>query len=136
MTNDENIYVHDTNQRSVFGRANRAVSSGCVRVEEARWLAEYLLARDGGNYGPERLDRLLAALRTRVLPLSDPLPVYITYWTASIAPNLDVVFHRDIYGMTDGYEPVGSMAASYPLSATDGRSPGLASPGGSSPAVP
>ena len=114
LTNDQNIYVHDTNHRGVFQRANRAVSSGCIRVEGARWLTEYLLARDD-RFSPDRLDRMLQALRTRVLPLTNPLPVYITYWTASVAPDFDVVFHRDIYDMMADYQPTGPMTASRPL---------------------
>ena len=114
LTNDQNIFVHSTSQPSVFQRANRTVSSGCIRVEEARWLAEYLLARDGG-YDLDRLDGMLNALRTRVLRLSEPFPVYVTYWTASVAPNEDVVYHRDVYDMTRDFQPIGAVAASQPV---------------------
>ena len=117
LTNDQNIFVHSTNHPTVFQRANRAVSSGCIRVEEARWLAEYLLARDG-SYDLNRLDGMLDTLRTRVLRLSEPLPVYIAYWTASVEPNQDVVYHRDVYDMTRGYEPIGVVAVSEPISET------------------
>jgi murein L,D-transpeptidase YcbB/YkuD len=111
LTNDYNIFVHDTNHRSVFRRARRAVSSGCIRVEDARWLAEYLLARDG-SYDLDRLDGMLATMRTRVLPLAEPLPVFVTYWTATVEPDLDVVYHQDVYGLTHGFTPIGDVAAS------------------------
>jgi murein L,D-transpeptidase YcbB/YkuD len=111
LTNDYNIFVHDTNHPSVFQRAHRAVSSGCIRVEEARWLAEYLLARDG-RYDLDRLDYRLASMRTQILPLAEPLPVYVTYWTATVEPDRDVVYHQDVYGLTEGFVPTQDLAAS------------------------
>lgn len=43
LDNDQLIFLHDTNDRSLFGRSNRALSHGCVRIEQARPLAAWAL---------------------------------------------------------------------------------------------
>ena len=110
LTNDQNIFVHHTNYAGVFGQANRWVSSGCIRVEDARALALYLIGRAG--YTEADFDRRLASGRTQVMPLGEhALPVFITYFTAT--PEAErVVFHRDVYGVAALYRPVTPIAAS------------------------
>ena len=109
LTNDHNIFVHDTNAPYVFDRAHRAVSSGCVRVADARRLADYLLARNG--YDIAEIDGMLQTTRTRVMELDEPLPVYVTYWTATVRPADEaVLYHRDVYNLMRGYEPAGRLA--------------------------
>ena len=63
LTNDQNIYLHDTNEPRVFKRDRRAVSSGCVRLAEARRLAEMLLGEEGIT--PAEIDRALARLEAQ-----------------------------------------------------------------------
>jgi murein L,D-transpeptidase YcbB/YkuD len=41
--NDHAVYLHDTNYRDLFGRSERAFSSGCIRIEEPFQLADILL---------------------------------------------------------------------------------------------
>ena len=110
LTNDQNIFIHHTNTPSVFQSANRAVSSGCVRVEDARALAEYLMAENG--YDPTELDRHLLSTRLHTLTLDQELPVFITYWTAMPEDGDRVVYHRDIYSMTHGYMPMEQITVS------------------------
>lgn len=110
LTNGENIFVHDTNYHGVFRRAHRWVSSGCVRVSEARRLAEYLATENG--YTIAELDRALASGYTRVFPLDEPLPVYMTYWTATVLDDGRVAYHRDVYRQMRGYEPALPLAVS------------------------
>jgi murein L,D-transpeptidase YcbB/YkuD len=110
LTNDQNIFVHDTNAPYVFDRAYRAVSSGCIRVADARRLADYLLERNG--HDTSAVDGMLQTTRTRVLELDEPLPVYVTYWTASVRPADEaVVYHRDVYNLMRGYEPGDRLAS-------------------------
>lgn len=103
LTNGQNIFVHDTNYHGIFERPNRWVSSGCVRVSDARELAEYLATENG--YSVAELDRALASGYTRAFRLDQPLPVYMTYWTATVEDDGQVTYHRDIYGRMRGYEP-------------------------------
>jgi murein L,D-transpeptidase YcbB/YkuD len=87
MPNDIGIYLHDTPFRELFARADRRLSSGCVRLEDAprlaRWLYRGRAARPTG--APEqRVD------------LPEAVPVYISYLTA-LPSRGSVVFVADAY---------------------------------------
>ncbi|MCA8934109.1 MAG: L,D-transpeptidase family protein [Rhodospirillaceae bacterium] len=119
LTNDQNIFIHDTNHHGVFQRANRWISSGCIRVEDARDLALYLIRRAG--YTDEELDRRLASGVTQVMPLPEEfqVPVFVTYFTAT--PDGDrITYHRDIYDRTLGFQPVPPLASGGPELRGDG----------------
>jgi len=95
--NAHQVYLHDTPNRAVFETPDRGVSHGCVRVEDARALAERLLALDG-EAGRARLDEAWASAATQVLTLHRPVPVYVLYWTARAAADGEVHFSPDLYG--------------------------------------
>ena len=77
------VYLHDTPLPELFQRADRALSHGCVRVEQARELAALVLA--GQAVGrPEALERAMSAGATSVVIVARPLPVYLLYWTAFV----------------------------------------------------
>ncbi|MCB9958645.1 MAG: L,D-transpeptidase family protein [Rhodospirillaceae bacterium] len=119
LTNDQNIFIHDTNHHAVFQRANRWISSGCIRVESARDLALYLIRRAG--YSDEELDRRLASGVTQVMPLPEEyqVPVFVTYFTA--VPDGDrITYHRDIYDRTAGFQPMPPLASGGPALRGDG----------------
>ena len=73
MPNELGIYLHDTPHHDLFARADRRLSSGCVRLEDAPRLARWLF---GG-----RVPRPTGAAEQRV-DLPEPVPVYIAYFTA------------------------------------------------------
>jgi murein L,D-transpeptidase YcbB/YkuD len=91
-----NVYLHDTPERGLFARTVRGLSHGCIRIEKPIELAEYLL-RDAPRWTK---DAILAAIDTsvdRTVPLPQPIPVYILYWTAWVDQNGSVQFRNDIY---------------------------------------
>lgn len=89
LPNELGIYLHDTPDRYLFDAGQRTFSAGCVRVEKPERLAQWLLA-DAAPAEP------LEGPEQRV-DLREPVPIYITYLTAS--PGLDgPVFHKDVYG--------------------------------------
>ncbi len=58
--NGESVYLHDTNNKGAFKRRNRALSHGCVRVENPFELAELLYEMNGfDSLKRERFDILL-----------------------------------------------------------------------------
>ncbi|PSK90752.1 L,D-transpeptidase family protein [Taibaiella chishuiensis] len=100
LPNKWDIYLHDTPHRGDFGLRSRALSSGCVRVQNPKDFAEVLLSDRG--YGRGRIDSVIETRKTKLEPIKRPLPVYIVYLT--VAPDstgtglryLDDVYGRDI----------------------------------------
>jgi L,D-transpeptidase YcbB len=95
--NEYDVYLHDTPQQELFRRAERAFSSGCIRVERPFELAEALLV-DAPGWTRERIDRALAGGRTTVVNLPVPVPVHIVYLTAEVHPDGGIQFYPDVYG--------------------------------------
>ncbi|HEX9933089.1 MAG TPA: L,D-transpeptidase family protein [Allosphingosinicella sp.] len=89
MPNDRDIYLHDFPDKSLFAAADRRLSSGCVRLEDAQRLARWLFA------GPAPQPRGPAPEQRRDLP--EPVPVYILHLTA-VPDNGRIAFQPDRYG--------------------------------------
>jgi murein L,D-transpeptidase YcbB/YkuD len=96
--NQFDVYLHDTPTDSLFGRAARLFSHGCVRVEKPEELATYLL-RDQPEWTIERIRAAMRAGSERHVKLKTPVPVYLGYWTASVSPDGLAQFRKDIYGI-------------------------------------
>ena len=91
--NDFSIYTHDTPSKSLFSRASRFYSHGCMRAQNPFDLAEVLLAPEGWDRA--RIDRARDSDKKRVVKLSKPIPVHITYLTAWVNKDGTVHFRRD-----------------------------------------
>jgi murein L,D-transpeptidase YcbB/YkuD len=89
------VYLHDTPARSLFDRGQRALSHGCMRLQNPRGLAAALLASKGWS-----LDSVNAAITVgatlRVTPASQT-PVYVVYRTAEADDGRPAVFRPDVY---------------------------------------
>ena len=94
--NRHNIYMHDTPARALFARADRTGSHGCIRLEKPAELAALLLGPQG--WTPERIAAAVAAGEQTVVPLTTPIPVYISYVTAFLGPDGLMHYRRDVYG--------------------------------------
>ena len=91
------VYLHDTPSKPLFAKAERAFSSGCIRVDRPFDLAELLLSDDPG-WTRERIDQVLASGKTTTVNLSKPLPVLLQYWTVeTVRWEGKVAFRKDIY---------------------------------------
>jgi len=96
VTSDNSIYLHDTNDRHLFERDKRAFSSGCIRLEAARSLADALI-QEVNYWEPELLDPLFENIDTYIVTLQKPVPLYVTYWTAWIDEQGTLNFANDLY---------------------------------------
>ncbi len=95
--NSDNIYLHDTPQKNLFNRDQRAFSWGCVRVRDPMRLAALLLAPQ--NDSPEAfIDRILATGRERYVDLDATVPVHLIYRTAWVDAAGVLQLRGDIYG--------------------------------------
>jgi murein L,D-transpeptidase YcbB/YkuD len=95
--NKYNVYLHDTPARELFARASRDFSSGCIRLEKPLELAVQLLRHDP-RWTRMRLDSMIAQRVERMVPLAEPVPVHLLFWTAWAAPDGSIHFRRDLYG--------------------------------------
>lgn len=94
MPNPYSVYLHDTPSKQLFERDVRAFSHGCIRTGDALGFAATLL--DGVRTKTE-IDAILASRQSVVIDLPQPLPVYITYFTAAPSADGTVTIAPDIY---------------------------------------
>ena len=97
LPNRFNVYLHYTSAQSLFALDSRALSHGCVRVEQILPLASYALS---GNPAAavSSLQSAIASGATEHLALKNPLPIYFLYWTAFPDRDGGIEFRPDIYG--------------------------------------
>lgn len=88
------VYLHDTPNQHLFGRATRTVSSGCVRIEEVLRLLD-LLAPD--RVTQQRIEELLESGHTRQVNLVKPMPVLLAYLTVEVDADSRLRFRADSY---------------------------------------
>lgn len=100
FANPEGIYLHDTPNKALFAQSNRALSNGCIRLEDAKRLGRWLMGRE--PVAPSN-----AAEQHVTLPAG--IPVYVTYLTAQ--PQLgENTLARDVYGW-DARSPITAAVA-------------------------
>ncbi len=96
LPNRFDVYLHDTPGKASFAQSGRALSHGCVRVEQILPLASYALAADLS--ASDKIVDAIAAGQTKYLPLPKRLPVYFLYWTAFTGTDGEIEFRPDLYG--------------------------------------
>ena len=94
--NSYNVYIHDTPVRGNFARDDRAMSSGCIRIEKPFELAELLLA-DSPDWPPAKIYAAMQQNREQTASLITPVDVLLLYLTAWTEGNGRVQFRKDIY---------------------------------------
>jgi murein L,D-transpeptidase YcbB/YkuD len=98
------VYLHDTNQRYLFKNAMRALSHGCVRVQEWEKLAFYIARNDSLNsrqpdslkYNTDSIRNWIAAKERRRIDVKSHIPLFIRYFTCE-GKEGKVKFYDDIY---------------------------------------
>ena len=97
--NNFNVYLHDTPMDKLFSRERRALSHGCIRVEDPVALAHYVMS-DRPEWTPERIATAMHANEEQTVTLKSPIPVHIGYWTAWVGPDgKTVTYTDDPYGI-------------------------------------
>ena len=88
MPNKFGIYLHDTPDKAVFGKDERWISNGCVRLQDAPRLADWLFGAMPKGRDPDVEERV---------ELAEPVPVFVTYITVEATAD-GVMFRADPYG--------------------------------------
>ena len=92
-----NVYMHDTPAKTLFRKARRSFSHGCIRLERPLDLAEVVLANTRG-WSRERIEQTVTSGKRTIVSLPEPLPVHISYLTAWVNKDGSVHFRDDVYG--------------------------------------
>lgn len=92
--NDHAVYLHDTPNRRLFANERRALSHGCVRVDNPFLLADQVL---GAEWTHERLKRLIGSGERRI-NLPQPLPIHLVYNTHVVGADGKLTTFDDLYG--------------------------------------
>ncbi len=95
------IYLHDTPAQAMFGQDMRAVSHGCVRVEKPMDLQKFLL--DDESKSKRIVKETEASSRGEAVDarwqmIKEPIPVFISYYTAWTNDDGSLVSSKDVYG--------------------------------------
>ena len=93
------VYQHDTNERHLFAKEDRAFSHGCMRVQNPDQYASILLniTDPNGHYSPERIRSMYGQGEVDI-KFPTPIPVNITYQTAFVDDAAVLQFRKDVYG--------------------------------------
>lgn len=102
MPNGDDIFMHDTPDRHLFRRSDRAFSSGCIRLSQPAELMAMLLEGTPG-WGIERAQRAIDSRVTSAVALRRPLPVLLRYQTVAVEPAGRVRIRPDIYELDAAY---------------------------------
>ena len=93
------VYQHDTPDKNLFAKEERAFSHGCMRVQNPDQYASTLLniAMPNERYTPEKIRSMYG--RSEIdLKFPTPIPVNITYQTAFVDDAGKLQIRKDIYG--------------------------------------
>jgi murein L,D-transpeptidase YcbB/YkuD len=113
MPNNDDIFMHDTPERHLFRRTDRAYSSGCIRL--AQPMDFLMLALDGTEgWNRERVDRTLASRQTIVATLRRQPPIRLHYNTV-LVENGQVRSRPDLYELDAAYVRAMDARAMRPL---------------------
>jgi len=107
--NDQNVYLHSTPSQALFSETRRDFSHGCIRVEDPKALAEWVL-RNNPGWTRERVEAAFKAQQQQQVNLSHEIPVLIVYGTSIAKEDGQVFFFDDIYGYDKALEKLFAQA--------------------------
>ncbi|MGB7285510.1 MAG: L,D-transpeptidase family protein [Salaquimonas sp.] len=91
--NKHAIYMHDTPSRNLFSRADRAYSSGCVRLHKPREMAAAVMGTS-----VDYISGQIASGENRAMKVKNQIPVYVSYFTAWPKDDGVIGYYSDVYG--------------------------------------
>lgn len=112
------IYIHDTPAKNWFKQAKRAVSHGCIRMEQPFSLAKAIVKQQKLDVFND-VNQARDTDKTRTFHLKKPVPIHLVYWTAWVDEADTVNFRADVYNrdqnlhLLESQEPM--IAASYSM---------------------
>lgn len=102
MPNAHSVYMHDTPSKRFFNAQDRFFSHGCVRVQDVKALAAWLLEGTSGNWEKSSIDAAIAIGERKDVRLAKPVPVAWVYMTGYVSDDGKVHFRDDVYSLDSG----------------------------------
>lgn len=93
MPNRYNVYIHDTPNRELFEKVDRAFSHGCIRADDPVSIGQALI----GSAENIALEDALTSGTSKTFPITPGVPVFVVYFTAEPDGKGGIVYHEDIY---------------------------------------
>ena len=94
--NKYSVYLHDTDNKKLFGYRYRVFSSGCMRVERPFDFMRLLLRFAGRGYSEAKIREIFESNKPTTIRLKKAIPVHIVYFTVRRQGKKDYFFY-DIY---------------------------------------
>jgi murein L,D-transpeptidase YcbB/YkuD len=94
------VYQHDTPEKYLFNETRRAYSHGCMRVQDPIKYAQLLLSieRPNDGYTEDKIRRMFGH-DEQDIQFPAPIPVHLTYQTATVEDDGQLVIRQDVYGL-------------------------------------
>lgn len=98
--NEYDVYMHSTPEMNLFNLTRRDRSHGCIRLNDAEAMANWVLLGDNpSSWDAGKIhDAMFGDNDNKQVGLKTPLPVSITYLTANADEDGTMHFFDDIYG--------------------------------------
>ncbi|WP_341324127.1 L,D-transpeptidase family protein [Myroides odoratimimus] len=96
--NNHAVYLHDTPNKANFNRAQRSLSSGCIRVEDPFDLAQFVFDIQQNEISQEEIKKILDSQNTKNITTSkEAVHIHQLYWTIQVDNNGKITQFRDVY---------------------------------------
>lgn len=120
--NEHSVYIHDTPSKRFFANDIRAYSHGCIRCENPKELAKFILECDNNKYTADSLDALINRKQMQHIALRKPFEVFIDYISVGTNNQNHLKFYIDIYNKDEEWlkamrfkpEEISNLAISNP----------------------
>jgi murein L,D-transpeptidase YcbB/YkuD len=97
IPNRHSIFLHDTPVKSLFEKRVRTFSHGCIRLNDAKKLALYIMQQNK-TWDSVKLENTILENIEKKVEVKMPIPVYVSYSTAWIDEKGLLQLRDDIYG--------------------------------------
>jgi murein L,D-transpeptidase YcbB/YkuD len=95
--NKYSVYMHGTPSQGSFKRRERSFSHGCIRLSDPPALAGFILKDQQGQWTDEKIAEIYNQDSRKVIRLSQPVPIHITYQTSWVDKDGTINFNNDTY---------------------------------------
>ncbi len=96
MPNAYNMYLHDTNHPELFEKTERTYSSGCIRMERPRDIAQFVL-KGNREWRQNMIEEIIATGKKTEIDADVRMPIYVIHQTTWLDSRGKIIFGADIY---------------------------------------